>query len=230
MDELRLTRSYLETLSTGDLALLAERLGLDIPADLNRVFVIEELLETDTEIDRALIPEDNELAIIPAEGDAKLHLPDRYNATFIEVLLRDPAWVFAFWEIRSQDRDFYEGAADFGGYHLRVSSLEVLSPGEGKGNAESFIISVEPTDSAWYLSFPSSKGLFKVELCVLKGKTEIVLAVSPPLRVPLNVSTLSVVNEQDDSPQTKILNLSGWDDFHILRNVDHVSRLPQRCE
>lgn len=230
MDELRLTRSYLETLSTGDLALLAERLGLDIPSDLNRVFVIEELLETDTEIDRALIPEDNELAVIPSDGDSKLQLPDRYNATFIEVLLRDPAWVFTFWEIRSQDRDLYEGATEFGGYHLRLSSLDAPLLGEGKGVADSFIISVEPTDRAWYLCFPSSKGLFKVELCVLKGKSEVVLASSPPLRVPMNVSTLSVVNEQDDLPQTKILNLSGWDDFHILRNVDHVSRLPQRCE
>jgi hypothetical protein len=230
MDELRLTRSYLETLSTGDLAQLAERLGLDIPSDLNRIFVIEELLETDTEIDRALIPEDNELAVLPADGDAKLHLPDRYNATFIEVLLRDPAWVFTFWEIRSQDRDFYEGAPDFGGYHLRLSSLDALPLREGKSSPDSFIISVEPTDSAWYLSFPSSQGLFKVELCVLKGKNEIVLAVSPPLRVPMNVSALSVLNGQDDSPQTKILNLSGWDDFHVLRTVDHVSRLPQRCE
>jgi len=69
-----------------------------------------------------------------------------------------------------------------------------------------------------------------VELCVLKGKTEIILAGSLPLRVPMNVSSLNAVNGQDDSPQTKILNLSGWDDFHILRNVDHVSRLPQRCE
>jgi len=140
MDELRLTRSYLETLSTADLALLAESLGLDIPSDLNRVFVIEELLETYTEIDRALIPEDNELAVIPSNGDTKLHLPERYNATFIEVLLRDPAWVFAFWEIRHQDRDLYEGSSDFGGYHLRVSSLDISPSGKGKSAADSFII------------------------------------------------------------------------------------------
>ena len=45
MDNSVLTRTYLETLSTSDLIALADDYGIDIPPELNRRFIIAELLE-----------------------------------------------------------------------------------------------------------------------------------------------------------------------------------------
>ena len=45
MEKTFLTRQYLETLSSADLMALAEDYDIDIPAELNRRFIIGELLE-----------------------------------------------------------------------------------------------------------------------------------------------------------------------------------------
>ena len=45
MDDPRLTRPWLESLCTEELVKLADGLGIDIPSGLERIFIIEELLE-----------------------------------------------------------------------------------------------------------------------------------------------------------------------------------------
>ena len=45
MDTKKLTRSHLETLATADLISLADEFGIDFPENLNRSFIIGELLE-----------------------------------------------------------------------------------------------------------------------------------------------------------------------------------------
>ena len=50
MDTVNVTRSYLERLSTSDLISLADEYGIDIPEDLNRRFIIGELLEATEEL------------------------------------------------------------------------------------------------------------------------------------------------------------------------------------
>ena len=49
MERINITRSYLETLSSEDLNNLADDYGIDMPEDLNRRFVISELLEAAAE-------------------------------------------------------------------------------------------------------------------------------------------------------------------------------------
>ena len=50
MEKTFLTRQYLETLSSADLMALAEDYDIDIPAELNRRFIIGELLEVAEEL------------------------------------------------------------------------------------------------------------------------------------------------------------------------------------
>ena len=74
MDIKNLTLSYLETLSSADLIALADDYGIDIPDNLNRRFIIGELLEVAQESIQ-LAPRTqvmNENGEIPAE-DAELH-------------------------------------------------------------------------------------------------------------------------------------------------------------
>lgn len=222
MDDQRLTRSYLETLSTDDLAELAGRLGLDFPPELNRIFVIEELLDAsaDDEDDRGEVEdlvEDEQAA--PSSG-----LPVNYNATFIGVLLRDPVWAFAFWEIKASDRDEWEKSPEFGGYRLRVNSLPASRTGLENG---SFTVSIEPNDSAWYLCLPKGGGWYRVDLCVVHDRAETVLASSSPFRVPRGSAALC---EGDGGRAASLLALSGLTDFRVLNAADRQSRLLQRCE
>ncbi len=222
MDDVRLSRSYLETLSTEDLSLMADRLGLELPANLNRNFVIEELLDGISEATTPGPPDLDEA--VPEDDGQKIAagLPGAYNRTYLEVLLRDPIWAFTFWEVRKADRDLYEGAADFGGYRLRVNTLGAsVNPGDG-----SFFIAVEPDDSAWYLCVPSQTGNFRVDLCAVKGKKEVVLASSQPFRVP---ACRPVPSAAEDA-LLPVLLLSGLDEFRVIRSVDRTSHLPQRCE
>ena len=58
MENIPISLSYLETLSTADLLELAEEYDLDIPEQLNRRFIISELLEIADELnDENILPE-----------------------------------------------------------------------------------------------------------------------------------------------------------------------------
>jgi hypothetical protein len=216
MDDRHFSRPYLESLTTRELAVLADESGIDIPPGLERVFIIEELL--DLERDEEPGPEEAEE---PPLGEADylepVFLPKQYNITYIDVLIRDPLWAFAFWEIKGHDKDVYEGAADFEGYYLKVVPLG--NPG-GEG---SFTISVGPGDTAWYLGFPPEGGRFRVDLCALRGETETVLAATRPFRLPGLLAPLRGGPCRSD----RLAALSGVEDLQILRNSDRLSRVPR---
>jgi hypothetical protein len=233
MDKLRLERSYLESLTTHELSKLADTHGLDIPPGLERSFIIEELLELDQEgggpgtTGKELVP------LIERRGRQSAPLPKQYNITFIEVLIRDPLWVFTFWEINAHDKTLHEQSSDFGGYCLKVSPIE--SPGQ----QGAFTVSVGLGDTAWYLGFPPSGGSFTVDLCVLRGGTVLVLAASRPFRLPklLNSSgdggeIVPETSRPEDTgiSQNPLILLSGLEDFRILRNIDRLSRIPRCCD
>jgi hypothetical protein len=149
-------------------------------------------------------------------------LPKQYNITFIEVLIRDPLWAFAFWELNSNDKEWYERSAGFDGYILRVSPTNGDAAAVTDGT---FTVSVGNSDTAWYLGFsPAGGGSFKVELCALYGEITEVLAVSRPFHMPLLLNPLEHSREQDNA----LIFLSGIEDFPILRNTDRSSRLKHR--
>ena len=122
MEESLLTRSYLESLTTGELIRIADSFGIDIPPGLERVFIIGELLDI-------AFDEDGEAEEGAAEPLAAADfldsapLPKQYNITFIELLIRDPLWVFLFWEVKGSDKEVFEKEADFEGYCLRVNPI-----------------------------------------------------------------------------------------------------------
>jgi hypothetical protein len=236
MNELRLGRSYLESLTTRELAKLADIHGIEIPPGLERSFIIEELLELEYE-SRAGGAGKESPPLAEGRGREAVPLPKQYNITFIEVLIRDPLWGFTFWEINTHDRFLYEKSSDFGGYCLKVS------PVEGLGQQGAFTVSVGIGDSAWYLGFPPSGGSFKVSLCVLRGGRAMVLAASRPFNLPklLNASGNADSSDGKGAPETPnsaapgafrhpLILLSGLEDFHILRNIDRLSRIPRCCD
>jgi hypothetical protein len=219
MGEIQLKKSYLESLPTNDLNILAEELGLDLPPDLNRIFVIQEILEA--------IQQDDETEIEDLEDVSTLKVekaPIFYNKTYIEVLLRDPVWAFVFWEIKTADRQAYEETPGFNGYQLHIVSLQ---PGKS-AEEDSFFIDVDVMDRAWYVCFPSSKGWFKVELRMKKSKETFLLAESPPFKIPQSITSLR--QTIDTNPLASILLLSGLDELEITHSSDFQSHIHQHCD
>ena len=220
-----LKRSFLETLSTEELINQADFYGVDSSPDLDRDLVIEELLEiaaSDTRTEEAAAEGKRAKAL------ESVNLPKQYNITFIETIVRDPLWAFVFWEVKGADREIFETASDFSGYYLKVSPLGQIVSEEG------FTVPLAPEDFAWYLGFPptgESKELrdrrYKVELWAQRGGEEILLAATNPFRLPSLVPRIEKqeVSALDSCP---LIQLSGVEDFHILRNGDRQFRI-KRC-
>ena len=227
----RLTRQYLDTLSTAELLNLADALALDIPPDQDRIFIIEELLDLENEFDSE--EEDNAPL---KEGKGVLYqalLPKQYNITFIKVILRDPAWAFVYWEIKGQDKELYEKAADFGGYYLMVSPVESRRESALYTDKQdlasklehTFVVPVEPTDIAWYLNIPPDESWYQVDICALKAQEPQILASSRHFRVPKMHNPFA--EEYRKNRMTSILGLSGLEESRILYNADRSFRVPK---
>jgi hypothetical protein len=211
-----LTLERLESLSTGELIELAGKCGLDIPSGIERVFIIEELLCLDHDTDDENYHE-------PSQGGFREFsiLPRQYHLSFVETLIRDPLWVFVFWEIKTHDRNIHEKDADFIGYCLRITPLneETLQPG-----GAAFIVTVDADDHGRYLGFPPEDGrCFKVELCLLSGAQYTVIAQSRPFILPRLIEP-----KHDEFVQAVYRNplalLSGVERFPLIHSEDHLIR------
>jgi hypothetical protein len=170
-------------------------------------------------------------------------LPKQYNISFIEVMIRDPLWAFVFWEVKGSDRELYEKSQDFGGYYLKVSPEKPGNPGPQKGTGDVFTVPVKPGDNAWYLGlnptiengiFMNNANKYKVELCAgMKGEETVILS-STPFSLPgLPESAAEAGGEsrpcgKKAEPagawENPLVNLSGYGDFHVLRNSERMLR------
>jgi hypothetical protein len=217
------SRPWLESLSTGELVKLADSYGIDIPPGLERIFIIEELLEcADSEEQEVR----DEIQINPSYSES-VALPRQYNISYIEVMIRDPLWVFAFWEIKGHDREIHENAQDFKGYCLRVIPL-----GEGEtepsGKENSFTVPVNADDSARYLGFADhssqDSGRYIVKLGVIRGNRELQIASSAPFHLPRLIED-ECLTEMSGSP---LVRLSGVQDLLLTKSTDRQPRVKRQ--
>ena len=223
-----ISRSWLESLSTDELIKLADTYGIDIPWGLERIFIIEELLEyTNTDNKEPAV----ELEVNPSYPEAAL-LPKQYNISFIEVIIRDPLWVFVFWEVKGQDKEMHENAPDFNGYCLRLIPLDEMAK-EPKSRENSFTVTVSAEDSARYLGFAeyssrnwASKetGCYVIKLGVIRGDNEFQIASSRPFYLP-RLGENEIIKEMSRNP---LIRLSGIQDLPVIKNTDRQSRIKRQ--
>jgi hypothetical protein len=234
MDDARFTRPYLESLSTNELVKLADSFGIDIPSGLERVFIIEELL--DPGIGDEITAEDgDEIVSVHVDFQETVALPKQYNISYIDVLIRDPLWAFVFWEIKGHDREIHEKAPDFGGYCLRVIPLSETGAGLGRASRadreNSFTVPVGAEDTAWYLGFPPAEGQYQVELCVVRGDEEHIISVSRSFKLPRLLEPPSrkapVPGDIQEVYRNPLACLSGAKDFPVIRSADRLFRVKE---
>jgi len=233
-NDIPVSRSLLESLSTDELIKLADTYGVDIPPELERIFIIEELLEiynTEKQETTEAIKEN------PSYSETVL-LPKQYNISFVEVIVRDPLWVFVFWEIKSQEREQYENAGDFESYYLKVVSLDKNGQ-EQEEKENSFRILIDPQDNSRYLGFAGNSPYeenksenvsnsvkqksecYVIKLGVIRSDTEIPLVTSLPFQMPKLCENENITEMSEKA----LMRLSGLQDLSIIKNTDRLSRI-----
>ena len=147
-------------------------------------------------------------------------LPEDYNETRIVLLVRDPAWAFAYWEIGQTTVDeLGEEDLELLDLILRVSGSEDPS----LAGAEQFDIPVQPTDHNWYINLPRPETYYRIDLIARLDEGETVLASSNTILVP--PGTLSDERENGVSAADHVLAYSGLDKLDV---ASYGTTIPQR--
>ena len=164
MENSNLSLAHLETLSSADLISLADSYGIDIPENLNRRFIIGELLEVFEEQNQhvtqpeiKIVNSEEEEIIFSEEGE----LPKSFNETKISVILRNPAWAFVFWDISEAALNQISNSSKFKKLVLRVLYFE----NEGDTNpVKYFDMDIPLTDREQYILLDGAQKFFRVDL------------------------------------------------------------------
>ncbi len=222
--KVKLSKNYLESLSTDELLKLCDIYGLFVPKDLNRNFVIEELLYSDeaedamsdttssSEILAEFIQKreeeededfDYETEFKPKKNK-KMKLS--YNLTGIHILLRDPMWLFAFWDFSKKEFKDITEQIDFDTFVLRIS---LFSEDNKNEPYEYYDIEVDKNDRSRYFYLSFDDVLTRVDLCARFITDENIKIISESNFIHLNRSNIPSKLCVLDSKIDKIANYSG---------------------
>jgi hypothetical protein len=107
-----------------------------------------------------------------AEGPA---LPARYNETRAVLMVRDPHWAYAYWDVEEAQAARVRRDSAFEQLVLRVQDLQPAS---------SFDIPIQWSDSSWYIYLPNQDADYLLELGYLASGRFRLLARSNQVRTP----------------------------------------------
>ncbi|MFW5684279.1 MAG: DUF4912 domain-containing protein [Spirochaetota bacterium] len=115
-------------------------------------------------------------------AEEEVGLPESYNETRVVLMLRDPSWAFAYWDLRDADRRDFQRSEHFEGLLLRVYSMDDPdAPLEGA--QQQFDIPVTLLDNRWYFNLPDQETFYRIAL-VVNEEHERTLALSNAIVVP----------------------------------------------
>lgn len=214
MSDEALNRASLEKLSFQDLVKLADEYGVDVPEDLDRRFLIAELLELSEETE-----DHSEEMIIATEGNEEQTtvLSGNFNENQVSCVLRNPAWLFVFWNINEQDSARIRempGAV----LKLRICSLtdsKDLKP------EEVFEVQTSTQSQEQYVLIPKGKKFLRAELVVITPSGGEVLAFSPVVAIPQGSSFVNDLQPGRDTEFSPVAELSGMREILTEQYKNH---------
>ncbi|MBP5603168.1 MAG: DUF4912 domain-containing protein [Treponema sp.] len=178
MEDEKITRAYLETLSFADLVKIADEYGVDVPEDLDRRFLLCELLELAEENRH---DHDSSMVISSEDGIGQsTNLPKGYNETHVSCVLCNPVWAFVFWDISDTELNTLKSLPDCS-IALRVC---VLGSDQDLTPEEVFEIAIPGGAKEQYVLIPAGKRFIRIELVCASGTNREVLAFSPVVSIP----------------------------------------------
>ncbi len=215
MNNEQISCAYLETLAFKDLVKLADEYGVDVPQDLDRRFLIAELLELAQEESNA---SDVQMIITDDDGEEneEINLPANYNETQISVLLRNPAWLFVFWNISEFDLNKVKHQKE--NLYLKINTYK---KSENSIVTDSFEVQVLDESQEQYVLLPKGIDFVKVELLACKPNFQETMAVSSEIKVPKISSWINELNFAKDNIFSNKIKLSGIEDLLMEQYKKH---------
>ena len=214
MNEDMITRTYLETLSFSELVALADDYGVDVPDDLDRRFLIAELLELAEESANSA----EEMVVSADDGlNDPVVLSGNYNETQISCILRNPAWLFVFWNISDGDADRMRESE---GSNLKIRICILNSPKDPVPK-EAFEIQSSTTSQEQYVLIQKGTEFIKAELVLFTDSGSEVLAFSPVITIPQGSSIVNDLQLGRASDFSPIMELSGINEILTEHYKNH---------
>ncbi len=225
-----MTRERLRTLPLEELAALARSAGLEPPEKLDREELIELLLEGYREM-REEREEGNNPSVrveeakfevgeeevpspvvpSPVEGP---RVPERYNETRAVLMVRDPHWAYAYWDVEDGQAARTRKDAGFEQLVLRVQDVQPAS---------SFDIPIQWSDSSWYIYLPNQDADYQLELGYLASGKFRLLARSNPVHTPRE----SIAGDPPDEAESLFMGASP-ESFAAPSSAMSSEAIPQR--
>lgn len=211
-----LSRQYLESVSTADLIAIADDYGIDIPDNLNRRFIIGELLELaenqkEEKKSDDLLLEQNVLE--------EQELPSTYNDTTISLFLRNPAWLFAYWDIKESEVTSLKRNPDFENLILHVS---FYNNENDEKPTDTFDVKVQLDQRELNVLLPVKKPYLMVSLAYsLKSEAPKVLTFSKRIAVPQERSDIREVQPGKKFDMSQLTELSGMKELLHAHYISH---------
>ncbi|RKX77400.1 MAG: DUF4912 domain-containing protein [Spirochaetes bacterium] len=231
-----MTREYLQSLSYKLLKEIAFREGIKEAKRLKKEVLIDLILEAMQEErdererfnNPAMQVEEKKYENIKDEEMRPLKgiqykIPERYNETKIVLLLRDPLWAYAYWDLNDNDILFIKNNHSFKKLILRVYESGERGFSEDIG-VDSFDIPVKLSDNRWYINLPHPGREYYIELICLNGGEEKALCTSNTVRSP-RVALPDSIEDDFQESVGDIIKLSGISELH---ESDNKRIIPQR--
>jgi hypothetical protein len=185
--EITTLRERLGTFSDSALRSLAKKEGIEVPGDVERILLIDLLLEFLEDKFEELDSQDNDSVSLQKKkydlsyfeefaqggGAGNFLFPERYNDMRIVLMLRDPFWAFAYWDVKGGTLKSVKKEHDADNVVLRVLRVKKPRPPRGASSTvvlDSFDIPIDLGDSSRYITIPQQDAFYCVAL-VLQGKT-----------------------------------------------------------
>lgn len=215
MENMTLSRIYLETMTSDDLISLADEYGIDIPEGLSRRFIIGELIEA---IDEPHSEQaDNDLVIDDLEVKESSVLPKSYNETQISVILRNPAWAFVYWDLNDTDSREAQQTKSFSTFVLRVLYFAQV---DDEKPSEMYDIPVKSEDYDRYILLSQAESVVRIDLVAeFKTLEPRILARSRKIIIPKGcpeITSRSLTEKIDP-----VLELSGFAELCRTHYTNH---------
>ncbi len=199
----RLTRAKLETLSSAELLEIADEYGIDAPDDLNRQFIIGDLLELASELEN---PERQKETIVFSDGEEAINvnvLPESYNETKINVIIRNPASLFVWWDL--SEWTLKKIKSSHSTLRLAIYFFDSL---EDEKPADMFDIQIALSDRENYVIIPGPKKVARVDLVSESLGQSDILAHTEKIELPKG-GEIMASKPGEKLKASKIMELSG---------------------
>jgi hypothetical protein len=191
-----MTRERLQSIPLEELETLARNEGYEFTGATNRSVLIDFILENYDERKRereeennpSIRVEESKYEITDGEafysGDQESYpIPERYPQTKIVLMVRDPNWAFAYWDMEDHLLEKLKRRPDTNQLVLRVHDVELVDF-DGRNSNSFFDIPIQLSDTSWYIYLPNQNCSYILELGCITNNKYICLARSNTINTP----------------------------------------------